>query len=329
MPPVTLTSDALESLLEPVYERLRLPAGRLELMTGIRERRFWAEPMPASRASALAGEKALAKSRVPRDQIDLLLHCAVCRDQLEPATASTVHQLLGLPAHTQIFDVSNACLGFLNGMVTAAGLIQSRQIRAALIVSGENGKPLLDRTIETLLNGTFTRKSIKPYFANLTIGAGAAAAVLCSASMAGTAPRIVCATVETDTSHNHLCQGDSSRGDGLEMVTESELLLDAGISVAERGWERFCNETGWSSETVDRIVCHQVGRAHQRRLLAGLKIAPEKDYITYPELGNIGSASLPITLCRALESGAMHSTDSVGLLGIGSGIVSMMVAVQA
>lgn len=41
LPPHVVTSDEIENRLATVYERLSLPAGRLELMTGIRERRFF------------------------------------------------------------------------------------------------------------------------------------------------------------------------------------------------------------------------------------------------------------------------------------------------
>jgi 3-oxoacyl-[acyl-carrier-protein] synthase III len=41
LPDEIVTSDEIESRLAPLYERLHLPAGRLELMTGIRERRFF------------------------------------------------------------------------------------------------------------------------------------------------------------------------------------------------------------------------------------------------------------------------------------------------
>ena len=39
--PNVVTSADLEEQLAPVYERLSLPVGRLELMTGIQERRFY------------------------------------------------------------------------------------------------------------------------------------------------------------------------------------------------------------------------------------------------------------------------------------------------
>ena len=329
LPPVALSSDEIEARLAPLYERLHLPTGRLELMTGIRTRRFWEEPMSASGASTLAGKRAMERSGIAPEKIDLLVHCAVCRDRLEPATATTVHAALGLPSHTQVLDVSNACLGFLNGMILAAGLIQGGQIQAALLVSGENGKPLLDRTLQTLLHGELTRRSVKPYFANLTIGAGAAAAVLCHASLApADAPRMQSAIAATDTRHNDLCHGDSS-GDGLEMLTESELLLEAGIDLATRAWELFLGDSGWTRDAVDRVICHQVGRVHQRRLLEAIGVPESKDSVTYPELGNIGSAALPVTLAQALHKGIVQSGDRVALLGIGSGLSSIMVALQA
>ena len=39
--PNVWSSASIEEQLAPLYERLKLPEGRLELMTGIRERRFW------------------------------------------------------------------------------------------------------------------------------------------------------------------------------------------------------------------------------------------------------------------------------------------------
>jgi acyl-CoA:acyl-CoA alkyltransferase len=328
LPDEVWTSAEVEAKLSPVYERLNLPQGRLELMTGIRERRFWPKSMAASAASALAGEAVLAKSNFGRDQIDLLIHSAVCRDRLEPATAAYVHGLLQLSGQTQIFDVSNACLGFLNAMTIAGSMIESGQIERALIVSGENGRPLVEHTLQQLLNPELTRKTIKPYFANLTIGAGAVAAVLCRAELAPrSTPRLTAAVVETDSSHNMLCQGDSA-GEALEMLTDSEELLVAGIGVATRAWQQFMQVTGWTAATADRVITHQVGKAHSRELFKALGLDLAKDYTTFETLGNVGSVSCPITLARAIEAGAFTAGQKAALLGIGSGLSSLMMAVE-
>ena len=57
IPDEIVTSDEIEARLEPLYTRLRLPEGRLELMTGIRERRFWAGRHVAWRKEYRDGRK--------------------------------------------------------------------------------------------------------------------------------------------------------------------------------------------------------------------------------------------------------------------------------
>jgi len=147
LPPEVWSSDEVERRLAPLYGRLKLPEGRLELMTGIKERRFWPQAIRPSAASALAGRRAMQAAGVGPADIDLLIHSSVCRDRLEPSTAAYVHGLLGLGPQAQILDVSNACLGFLNAVALAAGMVESGQIRRALVCSGEDTiSPLLVRS---------------------------------------------------------------------------------------------------------------------------------------------------------------------------------------
>ncbi|MFH1496749.1 MAG: 3-oxoacyl-ACP synthase III [Verrucomicrobiota bacterium] len=331
LPDEVLTTAQVEERLRPLYERLRLPFGRLELMTGIRERRVWAPGTRPSDASAAAGRNALAKSGLRADQVELFIHGAVCRDMLEPATASFAHRKIGLPATAQIFDVSNACLGFLNSLTIAAGLIESGQIKCALVVSGENSGPLVDQTIQTLLNGTLDRNGIKPYFANLTIGSGAVGAVVCHESIlpAGTrAHRLLGGMARAATEHSELCQGDTHGADALAMQTDSEALLNAGLALARDTWADFTAETGWSADSTDRFICHQVGSTHRRKLYEALGLDLAKDFSTFETLGNTGSVALPATLGAAVDAGVVTAGTKVGLLGIGSGLNCLMLALE-
>lgn len=329
LPPEVWTSESIEARLAPAYERLKLPEGRLELMTGIRERRFWPANKLPSEAAAEAGRAALVKSQLRAEEIDLLIFAGVCRDRLEPATASGVHARLQLPEATAIMDLSNACLGFCNALTVAGALIESGQIQAALIVSGENGRPLMDWTLAEMLRPDQTRKSLKRYFANLTIGAGAVAATVVNRDEHPASLRLRAAVTLSDTTAHALCQGGNTGSGGLEMLTDSEALMQAGVALAARTWESFAATTGWSAASLDRVVCHQVGKQHQRTLLERLGIPLEKDFSTYPELGNIGSVSLPITLAKAQEAGAIPPGSKVAGCGIGSGLSCMMLAFEA
>ena len=291
LPEEIWTSTQIEEQLRPLYERLKLPAGRLELMTGIRERRMWPAGTRPSDASAKAGRAVLAKSSLRAEQVELFIHGAVSRDMLEPATASFAHRGIGLPGSAQIFDVSNACLGFLNSLTIAAAMIESGQIRCAMVVAGENGRPLVEQTLRTLLEQPLTRNEIKPYFANLTIGSGAVGAIVCHRSLVkGPAHRLLGGVARAATEHSDLCKGDTHGAEALAMQTDSEQLLLAGVALAKETWTEFTARQG--SEFA-RFICHQVGSTHRRKLYEALGLDLAKDFSTFETLGTTGSVALP------------------------------------
>lgn len=341
IPPKILTSAAIEDRLAPLYMRIGLLPGRLELMTGILERRYWPGIMSPSEAAIRAGERALARSPIPRDRIGCLIHASVCRDFLEPATANVVHDRLGLSSSAQVFDVSNACLGVASAMLIVSNMIELGQIEAGLVVAGEIGQPLVDATIVRLLeDATVSRRDIKRSFASLTIGSGAAAVLLADHALLakGQGHRLLGAIVRNATRHHGLCRGGSadgardagvsSSGVELEMSTDAEALLTAGISLAKTTLAAFLEEIGWSRLTPQRVITHQVGRAHDRMLFESLGLDPSSGFVTYDRLGNVGSVSLPITLALAAETGFVTPGQDVALLGIGSGLSSVMMAVR-
>jgi len=329
LPEEVWTSAAIEERLRPLYERLKLPFGRLELMTGIRSRRMWPPGTRPSAASAAAGRAVLARSGLRADQVELFIHAAVSRDMLEPATAAFAHRQIGLPPTAQIFDLSNACLGFLNALSVTGAMIESGQIRCALVAAGENGRPLVDHTVETLRQRPLTRNEIKPYFANLTIGSGAVAAMVCHRSLVtGPAHRLLGGVTRAATAASDLCQGDSVGADALGMQTDSEQLLLAGVALARETWQDFQRASGWDEAAVDRFIGHQVGSVHRRKLYEGLGLDLAKDFSTFETLGNMGSVSLPATLAAAVDAGAVRPGDRVALFGIGSGLNCMMLGLE-
>ena len=321
-------SSDIETRLGVLYEKLKLPEGRLELMTGISERRMWEPGTKPSDLSTKAAEVCLAKSSLKKDEIDLLIHASVCRDFLEPATASVVHFNLGLPKKAMIFDLSNACLGVVNAIVVAGNMIESGQIKSALIVSGENGGPLLENTVDELLsNPKIDRKNIKKYIANLTIGSAATAILITHKSLSPDAPLVLGGAVETDSSANHLCRGDGNTH-SLVMETDSEELLKYGVALGQSTWQAARANLGWTNSDVDFVITHQVGTAHEKLSLESLELNKTRTFKTYPFLGNTGSSALPVTLMMASEKNEIKKGDKIALLGIGSGLSSIMLGVK-
>jgi acyl-CoA:acyl-CoA alkyltransferase len=340
LPPRVLTSSAIEDRLAPVYEKIGLVPGRLELMTGIRERRMFADGTRPSAIAANAGRMAIERSGVPKEAIGCLIHASVSRDFLEPATANVVHDRLGLRADAVVFDVSNACLGVMNGIAIIANMIELCQIDAGLVVAGEIGHHLVDATIVKLLamREQLTRKSIKQSFASLTIGSGAAAVLLARSDLldSGASHVLEGGAVRSATQHNALCRGGASDGGGrdtgvgaaLDMATDAEALLEAGIGLARATFADCLEALAWSKAQIDRVVPHQVGRAHHKALLEALGLPEEKAYVTFDRFGNVGSVAVPLSLSLAAEEGFVARGQSVAMLAIGSGLSSVMLGIR-
>ncbi len=334
IPETVVTSQSLEERVAPLYQKLNLSYGRFELMTGIRERRFWDDETTPSQASTKAAEKAIAKSGIDKADIECLLHTSVCRDFLEPATATLVHDSLGLPATATIFDISNACIGFANGIVALANMIELGQVKAGIVVGAEGGKRLIDGTIDELLNDPdITRDKLKASFASLTLGSGAVAAVLTRSSLSKSGHSLLGGAVRTASQHNNLCRVENDTyfydpHSYPNMSTDYTGILNNGAALAAETWEAFQQELGWNHKDVDKVFTHQVSSVHRQVLFHALGLDESKGFSTVEYLGNIASCSLPISLAIAIDEGHVNAGDRVVMMAGGSGLCGIMLGLE-
>ena len=170
--------------------------------------------------------------------------------------------------------------------------------------------------------------------ATWTGGSGAAALLLVSSEVSDHGPRLVGSAQGTDSRWHELCRWGVKSEDSVTdpairteyMETDAIGVLRHGVDLGLKTWNQFLETLNWSSEEVDRTICHQVGSAHRQEILPSLGISPEQDYITFPFLGNIGTVSIPMTAALAAERGVLLPGHQVAFLGIGSGLVCRMLA---
>lgn len=342
LPPVVVTSTDIEARLRPVYQALRLPEGQLEALTGIVERRWWEPGYPLSHGAIAAAHKALAASNVRPDDVQVLIYAAVCREQFEPATACKVAAALGISSEAAVYDLSNACIGVLNGIVDIANRIELGQVRAGLVVSCETAREINDTVIEELLRSR-SIDLFKNSLATLTGGSGAVAVLVTDGSFAREPRRrLLGGTNLAAPQHHGLCQWGlttaAALGDAIGervlhaarqfMSTDSVAVLKYGVDLGLKTWKAFLSRLGLPAEMIDKIICHQVGTVHRETILKALGIAREKEFSTYEYLGNIGTVSLPLTAALAEERDFLRPGDRVGFLGIGSGLNCLMLGVE-
>jgi 3-oxoacyl-[acyl-carrier-protein] synthase III len=310
--PVVVSSADLDARLCGVYGRVGLRAGLLERLVGIRERRWWPEGVTFVEGAATAAAKAISECGVDPAEIGLMVNTSIGRKHLEPSTAVEIHDAVGLPRSCQNFDVTNACLGFVNGIEIAGAMIDAGMTEYALVVNGEDARPVQEATIERLRQPGISAKDVMAEFAAFTLGSGAAAVVLGRADQHSEGHRIVAGVSRAGTEHHQLCTGDNG-----VMTTDLKGLLDAGLQLSEDLWTEAAPEFGWT-EGVDRYVVHQVSRVHTDALCARLGLEPSRVPRSFPEYGNIGPVSVPFTLAGQVDS--LAAGDRVLLMGIGSGL---------
>jgi 3-oxoacyl-[acyl-carrier-protein] synthase III len=333
LPPNVVSSTELEERLKPVYDRLHLRPGQLEALTGVRERRYWDPGFKMSRGATRAADKALTAAGVSPSQVDLLIYAGVCRDQLEPATACAVAQAVGIGPQAQVYDLSNACLGVVSGMIHAANAIDMGQIRAGLVVSCETARDIVDITIERMLQDP-SMETFKNTIATLTGGSGAVAVLLTAAGFEPHGPRhqLVGGVARNAVAHHRLCTWGPDTGMPATrphvMNTDSVGVLRHGVDLGVDTYAAFRQAVPWPGGQPDKVICHQVGAAHQRTVLERIGISPDKDFATFQYLGNIGTVSLPITAAIAAERGFLAAGDRVGFFGIGSGLNCLLLGIE-
>lgn len=315
LPSRVTSSDEIQDRLGSALRRLRIAGNPLKRVAGVLERRSWAEGEDADSATVAAGEEALRKAGVAPGEVDLLINTSVTRKHLEPSVAVRLHHGLGLPSSAINFDVANACLGFVNGMSLAAGMIESGQIRHAIVVNGEDADDVQRTTIRRLLSEGVGKDDFMQEFATLTLGSGSAAAVLGRSDEHPDGHRVLGGVTRAATQFHDLCVGSV---DG--MFTDAKALLKGGLDLVVTAWREASREWDWSS--MDRYITHQVSRVHTEAIVRALHLDRDRVPTTFPTLGNVGPASIPITLDR--EQASLRGGDRVLLMGVGSGINTAM-----
>ena len=299
----------------PVLVRLKLPTGLLQRVAGVHERRNWGPNDTFDDAAVRAGKIALKEAGIKPSDVGLLINTSVTRKHLEPSVAVRIHHGLGLPSSAINFDIANACLGFVNGMSLAAQLIDSGQVKYAVIINGEDADEIQTNTIDRLGRPGIKRKDFMSEFASLTLGSGAAAAVLGPADAHPGGHRILGGVTRAATQFNGLCVGSV---DG--MFTDARALLKGGMELVVSAWNEAKRDWSWSN--MDRYIVHQVSDVHTNAIVKATGMDKTKVPLTYPTLGNVGPASIPITLSQ--EASKLHSGNRVLLMGVGSGLNTAM-----
>ncbi|RMD84297.1 MAG: 3-oxoacyl-ACP synthase III [Candidatus Dadabacteria bacterium] len=335
LPSKRVTSEEIEERLAPLYERLNIPKGTFEKLTGIRSRYFWENGAMPSQVATVAGHKALKEIGFPKKYIKALFSCSITRDYFEPATACLIHHELGLEETAMVTDVSNACLGFMNGIFMMATLIESGTVPAGIVLSGETIYKPIDYCINYILeHEELSRSELLNLLPTLTLGSGAVAYVLAHRDIATNTHRILGGVGRSATRHHNLCNGNGdyyvAQLSGFDpiMTTESSKLVSSAAKLGRKTWKEFSKLFGWTKDDVDHIFCHQVGKQVNGSFYKTIGLDGSKEFTIYQEYGNLASAALPTALVIGAKEKDIKQGDKILLTGFGSGLNSLFLGLE-
>ena len=335
VPPHVVTCAEVEDKLAGVYQKLGIPFGTLERLTGISTRHLWDLKERPSTLGTEVARDAIEKSGIDQKDIRALFSCSVTRDFFEPATGCLIHNNLGLGEDSIALDVSNACLGFMDGIYFLGNLIESGAVKAGVVVSAEHTHVILENAFKNILEGKdLPRDQLLKLLPTFTIGSGAVAYVLCHESISKTKHKILGGATRSATNHCDLCVGNVDyhllNGPllGPVMETESSKLIAAAATLGQRTWADASEALGWSKDDIDHVFCHQVGRQVNEAFYNTMGLDYSKEFVIYPTRGNLVSAALPTAFAIGVEERGVKQGDKIMMTGFGSGLNALFLGVQ-
>lgn len=339
LPDRVVTTREIEEKLSPVLERFNVPIGTFEKLSGIKERRLYDPSVMPSHAGLRAARRALDQIKFDRSEIKALFNCSVTRDYFEPATAVVLHSQLDLNENALVMDITNACLGFINGIAVMGNLIQSGIIKAGLLVSGEVITKAFDHCINYILKrrDSIKRAELLELLPTLTLGCGSVAYVLAHRSLAKTSPAIVGGVAKSASKCHDLCSGNGDyyiaqiEDENYEppvMRTNSSKLISSAAKLGRRTWKAASKMLNWTKDDVDHIFCHQVGKQVNESFYKTIDLDYHKEFKIYPRLGNLASAALPMALAIGTQEKGMKRGNKVLLMGFGSGLNALFAGIE-
>ena len=301
LPPAVLTNQDLATFLPTDDEWITT-------RTGMKERRI--SHVPGIELAIVASERALACAGLRGEDIDLVIYGSCSNDEAVPNSASGVQPRIGA-TRAAAFDVNTACTSFMYGLSIGTSMIRSGVARNVLVIGVELISQYMD----------WDNRNVAVLF-----GDGAAAVVLTARDRE-----------EGVLAEKLQCYADSRqilrvRGmgtmyanlgvpfgqtrwdfDGQEIFRKAvQGMSEASIDVLQR--------SGFSIDDVALVVPHQANLRIIEAVAKRAGASMDKVFLTVQKYGNMSSATAPVALVEAVESGRVAPGALILMPAFGGGL---------
>jgi 3-oxoacyl-[acyl-carrier-protein] synthase-3 len=282
--------------------------------TGIRERRI-SEPEETTASLAIsASQKCLTQAQLDPEDLDLIICGTVTGDYYFPSTSCLVQQAIGA-RNAGVFDLGAACAGFIYSVSVATAMIESGQVRNALVIGGD----VLSKFVDWTDRGTCVLFGDGAGAALLSAHEGNDRGVLKSVLMAdGCGAKLI--GVEQGGSR-YPFGSPISTGRGTKIFMAGSEVYRFAVNAIGDVCCRALESAGLNSDDIDLFVPHQANLRIIESAAKRLELPPEKVFVNVHKYGNTSGGSIPIALSEAAETGRLQPGMIVVTVGFGAGLV--------
>lgn len=317
-------SAAVPKLVKEIRELPFFAPGEGEkvvALTKIERSRITPPGMCCSDLCYAAANRLLNELEWNRDEVDALIYVSLSRDYITPATSALLQDRLGLSKECYCIDIPLACSGYVYGLSNIASLMQTGNIRKALLLVGETTSQLqspLDKGLWPLHGDAGSATALEycqgaepMYFHLCTDGARGEAII----NVAGgtrhpvTPDDLVMKTAE-----------DGSQRRAIDSVMDGMNVFGFSITEPPRAVKEMCEHYGLYLAGIDYLLLHQANKYMDDKIGKKLKVEAEKIPFSLFEYGNTSSTTVPMTIVAGIGPKLSEQTVKTVMLGFGSGL---------
>jgi len=305
VPERILTNYELQKMVDTSDEWIRT-------RTGIKERRIAAKEETTSDLAVKAARKALDDAGVEPEEIELIIVATATPDMLFPATACLVQDRIGA-YNAGAFDLEAGCTGFIYALSVASQFVAGGVMENVLVIGAETLSRLTnwqDRSTCVLFGDGAGAVVVRPACGKT----GILATVLGSEGSGGKFLSLPAGAARMPTSRQTLEQG-------LHFIhMNGREVFKFAVRVMGEAATKVLAKAALKKSDIDLLIPHQANIRIIESAAKRLRLPMERVLVNVDKYGNTSSASIPLALNEAVETGRVKNGDNLLLVGFGAGL---------
>lgn len=302
VPEKILTNYDLEKLVETDDEWI-------VQRTGIKERRIAHEEEFTSDISYKAVRNLAERYDKSLADVDMIIVCTLTPDFKTPSVASLVQAKLGLK-NSGAIDLNAACAGFTYGLHIANGLISSGLHNKIIVIGAETLSKITDYEDRTtcILFGDGAGAVLvehdekRPSFLSSHLG-----------SEGEKGKSLYCSNISSTMFEEELNNSD-------KIVQQGREVYKWAVTTVPKGVQRVAENASIPLRDVDWFVPHSANLKMIESICKKTGFPIEKTLNSLVDYGNTSSATIPLSINKAIAEGKIKNGDKMLLYGFGGGL---------